>query len=326
MAIQRIWYSARRYSSSVSMNGDIGFVGMGNMGSRMARNLIRYHKEHNSTRRVLVYDKFPNGDVMKGLEAEGGVLCPSLESDLIPSCSVFISMLPSSPHVFDLYTKSILPVLSSLGRTRSLLIDSSTIDPKVSLQIHRAAAEHDQLMLDAPVSGGITGAENGTLTFMVGGPVDHTTFEGSLRDVFSPMGKAVLCGGPSIGQSVKVCNNLILGAQMLGVAEGYSLAERLGVDLAKFNEIVNSSTGKCWATEKYNPVPGLMQGVPADRGYKGGFMTDLMVKDLGLAIEAAGGSPLPVTEFSRSEYTKIQADGNGSLDFGYAYQMYRQKK
>lgn len=314
----------KRYlSNSIVNGGNVAFIGLGNMGSRMAKNLIRNYAKQQSGRKVYVYDKYPNKEVLKVLESEGGIVCDSVEAGLVPNCTTFFSMLPSSPHVLELYTKSILPGLASLKRTGTLLIDSSTIDPKVSLEVHRAAQLSNQIMLDAPVSGGITGAENGTLTFMVGSSMAEPDFDLRFREFFLPMGKAVYCGGPSIGQSVKVCNNLILGAQMLGVAQGYALAERLGVDLHKFDQIVNTSTGKCWATEKYNPVPGLMKGVPSERGYKGGFMTDLMIKDLGLAIEAAGGDAVPVAEFARQEYAKISKAGDGALDFGYAFQMYR---
>jgi 3-hydroxyisobutyrate dehydrogenase len=179
-------------------------------------------------------------------------------------------------------------------------------------------------MIDAPVSGGIKGAQNGSLTFMIGTDLSQDEFDTSVKALFTPMGKPVYCGGPGVGQSVKVCNNLILASQMLGVAEGFRLAESLGVNLHKFNEIVNTSTGKCWTTEKYNPVPGLMEDVPASRGYREGFMTDLMIKDLGLAIDAAKSvdCPIPVTEFARTEYKKISDAGNGNLDFGFAFNMY----
>lgn len=311
------------YRATPTVPGNIAFIGLGNMGSRMAKNLIRYHGREQTGRKVYVYDKYPSKDILKALESEGGVICGSVEEEIVPNCSTFMSMLPSSPHVLDLYTKSILPALVSLGRKSSVLIDSSTIDPKVSLELHHASCSAHQIMVDAPVSGGITGAENGTLTFMVGTSSTESEFNDQYRDFFLPMGKPIYCGGPSIGQSVKVCNNLILAAQMLGVAQGYALAESLGVDLHKFNQIVNSSTGKSWTTDKYNPVPGLMDHVPSSREYKGGFMTDLMVKDLGLAMEAANGKNVPVAQFSKEEYARISKEGNGTLDFGYAYQMYR---
>jgi 3-hydroxyisobutyrate dehydrogenase len=234
-------------------------------------------------------------------------------------------MVPSSAHVTEVYKTSILPGLRSCGKKSALLIDCSTIDPNVSREVSSSALADGHIMLDAPVSGGIKGAENGTLTFMVGTSLAEEDFNSDVLPFFKPMGNAVYCGGPGVGQSVKVCNNLILGIQMMGVAEGYRLAEKLGVNLSKFNEIVNSSTGRCWTTEKYNPVPGLMPDVPASREYKGGFMTDLMIKDLGLAISASQPTqcPLPMTQFVRSEYQKVSDSGKGNLDFGYCFQMYK---
>jgi 3-hydroxyisobutyrate dehydrogenase len=259
---------------------------------------------------------------VKALTDAGAVFARSLEGELIPQCSTFISMVPSSSHVMELYKSSIIPTLK--GRS-SLFIDCSTIDPTTARAVSQFAESEGHLMVDAPVSGGIKGAENGTLTFMVGSSLSESDFNIAVKPNFKPMGNPIYCGGPGVGQSVKVCNNLILGAQMLGVAEGYRLAQHLGVDLKKFNQIVNSSTGHCWTTEKYNPVPGLMEGVPASRNYQGGFMTDLMIKDLGLAIDSAADCPLPVTEFARSEYRKISGAGKGSLDFGYCFKMYDDK-
>ncbi len=315
--------SSAIYLSKPTLRGNIGFIGLGNMGSRMAKNLIRYHQKRQSGQKVYVYDKYPNNDILNKLRSEGGIICESIEDDLVPHCETFMSMLPSSPHVLALYTTSILPALSRLNRSGALLIDSSTIDPRVSLKLHEVAKSSHQIMVDAPVSGGITGADLGTLTFMVGTGLSESDFQGQYRDFFTPMGNPIYCGGPSKGQSVKVCNNLILSAQMLGVAQGYALAEKLGVDIHKFDQIVNSSTGKCWVTEKYSPVPGLMENVPSARGYINGFMTDLMVKDLCLAIDAGEGTSVPVAEFCRQEYSKISLDGNGSLDFGYVFQKYR---
>ena len=309
----------------VSIKGNIGFIGTGNMGSRMALNLVKFHKANKTGQEVFVFDKYPNPVVADDLKKHGAIVSTSLEKDLIPNCDVFISMVPSSSHVMDLYKASILPGLSKKSSNSSLLVDCSTIDPNISREVHFLAASSGHFMIDAPVSGGIKGAQNGTLTFMIGSDMSQDDFNSKIRQLFLPMGKPIFCGGPGVGQSVKVSNNLILASQMLGVAEGFRLAESLGVDLAKFNEIVNSSTGKCWTTEKYNPVPGLMEDVPASRGYKGGFMTDLMIKDLGLAIDAAKAveCPIPVTEFARTEYKKISENGNGQLDFGFAFNMYK---
>jgi len=295
------------------------------MGSHMALNLLKHHKAHNTGQKVFVFDKYPNEKTFTNLKQAGAIVASSVKTEMIDECDIFVTMVPSSAHVMDVYKTSILPGLRSSGKKSALLIDCSTIDPNVSREVASFASADGHTMLDAPVSGGIKGAENGTLTFMVGSSLSEDDFNSKIRSFFTPMGNAVYCGGPGVGQSVKVCNNLILGIQMMGVAEGYRLAENLGVNLHKFNEIVNSSTGRCWTTEKYNPVPGLMADVPASREYKGGFMTDLMIKDLGLAISASQPTqcPLPMTQFVRSEYQKVSDSGKGNLDFGYCFQMYK---
>jgi 3-hydroxyisobutyrate dehydrogenase len=295
------------------------------MGSHMAMNLLKHHKTHNTGQKVFVFDKYPNERIFSTLKQAGAVVASTIEGHMVPECDVFVTMVPSSAHVTEVYKTSILPGLRSSGKKSALLIDCSTIDPNVSREVSSSALADGHIMLDAPVSGGIKGAESGSLTFMVGTSLAEEYFNSDIRPFFKPMGNAVYCGGPGVGQSVKVCNNLILGIQMMGVAEGYRLAEQLGVNLNKFNEIVNSSTGRCWTTEKYNPVPGLMPDVPASREYKGGFMTDLMIKDLGLAISASQPTqcPLPMTQFVRSEYQKVSDSGRGNLDFGYCFQMYK---
>jgi 3-hydroxyisobutyrate dehydrogenase len=306
-----------------SFDGNIGFIGVGNMGSHMAMNLLKSHKSNKTGQKVFVFDKYPNEKIMTSLKQAGAIVSKGIEIDMVADCDVFVTMVPSSAHVTEVYKTSILPGLRSHAKKGALLIDCSTIDPNVSREVSALAAADDHIMIDAPVSGGIKGADNGTLTFMVGASLSENDFNSTVRPFFSPMGNALYCGGPGVGQSVKVCNNLILGIQMMGVAEGYRLAENLGVDLNKFNQIVNSSTGRCWTTEKYNPVPGLMSDVPASREYKGGFMTDLMIKDLGLALSASEPSdcPLPMTTFVKSEYQKISDSGKGALDFGCCYQM-----
>ena len=311
---------------SSSLTGkNIGFIGIGNMGRHMAMNLLKHHKANGTGQKVFVFDKYPNENILSPLRDAGAFVSDSIESPMMSECDIFVTMVPSSAHVTEVYKTSILPGLRRKGKKSAVLIDCSTIDPNVSRDVAAAASAEGHLMIDAPVSGGIKGAENGTLTFMVGTSLREQEFNEQLRPFFTPMGNAVYCGGPGVGQSVKVCNNLILGIQMMGVAEGYRLAEKLGVDLHKFNQIVNSSTGRCWTTEKYNPVPGLMPDVPASRDYKGGFMTDLMIKDLGLAISASlpSNCPLPMTNFVRSEYQKVSDNGNGNLDFGYCFKMYK---
>ena len=308
-------FSAR----SIISGANIGFVGIGNMGARMAMNLLRKRTQGG---KLFIFDKFTNTPSFKELVDMGATPAASA-SQIGEECSVVISMLPASVHVHELYMANILPAL----RKQSLLIDCSTIDPGTTRSLHAAAAQSGHIMIDAPVSGGIKGAQDGTLTFMIGTSLPESQFESDVKDLFAPMGRPIFCGGPGVGQSVKICNNLILGAQMLGVAEGYALADRLGVDLKKFNEIVNSSTGQCWTSSKYNPVPGLLENVPASRDYNGGFMTDLMMKDLGLAVDAAKGCgySVPVTEFSRTQYKRASDMGFGSLDFGCVFKMFKQR-
>lgn len=300
--------------------GTVGFIGIGNMGSRMAMNLLR---SRNKDEKLYIYDKYSNTDPFKSLVNRGAIPATSA-AGLAQVCDVILTMVPASSHVRELYFENILPALSK----QSLLIDCSTIDPTTSRSVHEASSQLGHTMIDAPVSGGIKGAEAGTLTFMIGTALSESDFNDNVKDLFQPMGRPIYCGGPGGGQSVKICNNLILGTQMLGVAEGYGLAEKLGVDLKKFNEIVNNSTGQCWSSSKYNPVPGLMDGVPASREYKGGFMTDLMIKDLGLAVDAAksAGHALPVTSFAHSQYKSASDSGFGPLDFGSIFKWLKQKK
>jgi 3-hydroxyisobutyrate dehydrogenase len=298
----------------------IGFIGIGNMGSRMALNLLNARDPKSE---FFIFDKFTNTDSFREMVNAGAIPAASA-SDVARNCDLIFTMVPASAHVRDLYFNNLLPSLTR----HSLLIDCSTIDPGATQEVHRASTSNGHIMIDAPVSGGIKGAADGTLTFMIGTSLSEPDFNSNVKEVFSPMGKAIYCGGPGMGQSTKICNNLILGAQMLGVAEGYGLAEKLGVNMTKFNEIVNSSTGQCWTSSKYNPVPGLMENVPASRDYKGGFMTDLMVKDLGLAMDAArsNGYALPVTEFSQSLYKRSSESGFGSLDFGSIFKWLKQQK
>ena len=312
------WLIRKRWFSSVSASlNNIGFIGIGNMGGRMAMNLLCNLREG---QRLYICDMNQKTEPFKQLVARGAIPASAPES-LSNDCDVFITMVPGPSHVRDLYFRSIIPSL----KRPSILIDCSTIDPGTSRDVHDAASQNGHIAIDAPVSGGIKGAEAGTLTFMVGTSLDKSIFEKDIKPIFLPMGKPVYCGDAGVGQAVKICNNLILGAQMLGVSEGYLLADKLGVDLKTFNEIVNSSTGQCWTSSKYNPVPGLMEGVPASREYKGGFMTDLMIKDLGLAINAAKeqGIALPVTAFSQGQYKNSSQGGFGGLDFGSIFKWYK---
>lgn len=291
------------------------------MGSRMALNILKSQQAENKKHKLYVYDKFPGSEGYTQLVNSGAFPVTSVSPETLSDCDVFISMVPSSSHVEELYRSGLLPLLAKRDRP-AFLIECSTIDPAVSRRLSAEVTALGHVMVDAPVSGGIKGAEAGTLTFMVGSSLTESEFANSLiHTVLQSMGTPIFCGAPGQGLAIKICNNLILGAQMLGVAEGYRLANSLGVDLSLFNKIVNKSTGQCWSSEKYNPVPGLMDNVPAAREYTNGFMTDLMIKDLALA-QSASTVPLPVADFAVSEYKKVSASGKGHLDFGVCYKMY----
>ncbi|CAK0853659.1 unnamed protein product [Prorocentrum cordatum] len=184
-------------------------------------------------------------------------------------------MLPSNPHVLAVYLGE--RGLLAGAAPGALLVDCSTCEPSVSKEVAAAAAEKGLTYMDAPVSGGTPGAEAATLTFMVGGPEEQFR-EAEL--LLSHMGRKVVhCGGVGMGQAAKLCNNLVLGISMAAVCEGHALADRLGLDQKKLADILNTSSGRCWSSDTYNPCPGVMEGVPSSRGYTGGFACDLMIKE-----------------------------------------------
>ncbi len=239
----------------------VGFIGLGQMGRFMASNLLK--KGHTLT----VYDVAPAA-VSAFLSAHPGVRAAASASTVASAAGVsaLVTMLPSSPHVQSAYD-TILPA----ARPGTLLVDSSTINPSVSSALAAAATARGLHFMDAPVSGGVGGAEAGTLTFMCGGTPQ--AFQAA-QPLLAAMGKNLVhVGQAGTGCAAKLCNNLILGASMLAVAEAMALGERLGVDPAKLAGIVNTSTGKCWSSEVYNPVPGICPTAPASREYAGGFAT-----------------------------------------------------
>jgi 3-hydroxyisobutyrate dehydrogenase len=252
----------------------IAFIGLGNMGAPMARNLLK------AGHSLVVFDV-----VQKNIDAltAAGALGASTAAQAAAQGDLIITMLPSSPHVKAVYLGKD-GVLTGVRRGISL-IDSSTIDPHTAREVAGIAADSGNPMADAPVSGGTGGAEAGTLTFMVGAPPE--LFE-RIKPVLTHMGKNVVhCGAAGTGQVAKICNNMLLGISMIGVAEAMNLGTALGIDPKVLAGIINTSSGRCWSSDTYNPYPGVMENVPAARGYTGGFGTDLMLKDLGLATDAA---------------------------------------
>lgn len=293
----------------------IGFIGLGHMGNPMCRNLLK----HGHT--LKVYDMMP--DLVRKV-VELGARAATSVADAGKEVDVVITMLPSSPHVRNVYGSRNGLVESVAPGT--LLIDSSTIDPLTAREVEMDARGKNCPMVDAPVSGGVGGAEAATLTFMVGGEVSD--FEAA-KPILQAMGKNIVhCGGPGNGQVAKICNNMMLAIEMIATSEGMTLAAKLGMDPKVFAGIVNTSSGRCWSSDTYNPYPGVLENVPASRGYAGGFGADLMLKDLTLVTDAAKSARHPVMlgALAQQIYQKHSVDGNGAKDFSSVILQYMQAK
>jgi 3-hydroxyisobutyrate dehydrogenase len=203
------------------------------------------------------------------------------------------------------------------------VVDCSTIDPQTARDLHAAAAKQGVDFADAPVSGGTGGAQAGTLTFMVG--ASQALFA-ALQPVLAQMGKNIVhCGEVGTGQVAKICNNMLLGISMIGVAEAMALGSALGIDTQVLAGVINSSTGRCWSSEAYNPWPGIVATAPASRGYSGGFGAQLMLKDLGLATEAAkqANQPVVMGALAQQLYQAMSLRGDGGLDFSAIVKGYQ---
>ncbi|MEJ6657032.1 MAG: 3-hydroxyisobutyrate dehydrogenase [Pseudomonas sp.] len=290
----------------------IGFLGLGNMGGPMAHNLIK------AGHQLTVFD-LSQAAVANLVEA-GASAAPSIAELAKSDIELIITMLPAAQHVKAVYLgeDGLLANLAPAVR----LIDSSTIDPMSAREVANAATKNGHRMIDAPVSGGTGGATAGTLTFMVGG--DQGDFDVALP-ILQAMGKNIVYCGPSgNGQVAKVANNMLLGISMIGAAEAMNLGVSLGMDPKVLAGIINTSSGRCWSSDTYNPYPGVLENAPASRGYTGGFGTDLMLKDLGLATEAAKQARQPVVlgALAQQLYQTFSAQGNGGLDFSAIIKMY----
>ena len=289
----------------------IGFIGLGHMGNPMVRNLLK----HKHT--VKVYDVVP--DLVRKMVEQGGKAAESI-ADVAKDVDVVITMLPSSPHVRSVYMGASGLIASAAPGT--LLIDSSTIDPLTAREVEMDTRGKNCPMVDAPVSGGVGGAEAGTLTFMVGG--ESADYEAA-KPILQCMGKNIVhCGGPGNGQVAKICNNMMLAIEMIATSEGMTLAAKLGMDPKVFASIVNTSSGRCWSSDTYNPYPGVLENVPSARGYAGGFGSDLMLKDLTLVTDAAKVAKHPVMlgALAQQIYQKHSVDGNGAKDFSSVILQY----
>jgi 3-hydroxyisobutyrate dehydrogenase len=288
----------------------IGFVGLGNMGGPMARNLAA------AGHQVKVFDLVP--ELAAGV---AGAQPQSSAAACAQDVDVFVSMLPAGRHVEALYLGADGVIAGAAPGT--LLIDCSTIDPATARRVADAARQRSLDMLDAPVSGGTAGADAGTLTFIVGGPAEALS---RARPLLEAMGRTVFHAGDNgAGQIAKICNNMLLAVLMAGTAEALALGVNNGLDPATLSEIMKQSSGGNWTLNVYNPYPGVMDGVPASRGYQGGFLVDLMNKDLGLAMETAeaSGSSIPMGALAKNLYRMHQrVNDSGRLDFSSIQRLY----
>ncbi|MEM5315302.1 3-hydroxyisobutyrate dehydrogenase [Paraburkholderia sp. JHI869] len=293
----------------------IGFVGLGHMGAPMALNLLK------AGHTVAVFDL--STSAMQALAEAGAQKAVSAKA-AASGAECVITMLPAAAHVHSVLTAED-GVLAGIAKGVTI-IDSSTIDPASVKAFAKLAAAQGNAFVDAPVSGGTGGAAAGTLTFMVGGSA--ADYE-SVKPVLSGMGKNIVhCGETGTGQVAKICNNLVLGVTMAGVAEAMALGEALGIDPKVLGGIMNTSTGRCWSSDTYNPYPGVIETAPSSRGYTGGFGTDLMLKDMGLATDAAKSvhQPAYMGALAQQLYQAMSSHGDGKLDFSAIIKLYRTEK
>lgn len=290
----------------------IGFIGVGNMGGPMAKNLV------DAGHSVKAFDL--SGQALSRAVANGATQAGSL-ADAARNVEVVVTMLPAGEHVRSAYLGEDGILASASAGT--LFIDSSTIDVDSARAVAEAAEAAGFAMIDAPVSGGVGGAEAGSLTFMCGGPEAAFARAKPLLDI---MGKTIVLAGPAgNGQAAKICNNMILGASMIAVCEAFVLAEKLGLDHQKLFDISSTASAQCWAMTTYCPVPGPVPTSPANRNYQAGFTASMMLKDLRLAQAAAGsaGAATPMGAAAASLYALFENGGQGATDFSGIINMIR---
>ncbi|MFC3323811.1 3-hydroxyisobutyrate dehydrogenase [Mesorhizobium cantuariense] len=279
----------------------IAFIGLGNMGNPMAANLVKAgHQVHG-------FDLMPENLTVA---REHGVTVMANALAAVKDADVVITMLPAGKHVLSVYED-----IAPKAKKGALFIDSSTIDVESARKAHAISAKHGLLSIDAPVSGGTGGAAAGTLTFMAGGSGDAFA---AAEPTLKPMaGRIVHCGGDGAGQAAKICNNMILGISMIGVAEAFVLAEKLGLSHQALFDVASTSSGQCWSLTTYCPVPGPVPTSPANRDYNPGFAAALMLKDLRLSQEAAqsAGAVTPLGAEAAQLYALFNAQGHGGTDF-----------
>lgn len=289
----------------------VAVIGLGNMGGPMAANLVAggFH--------VSGFDLMPS---LREEAAKTGIESAKSAAEAVQNADVIITMLPAGKHVLSVWTEIIDTCMAE-----ALFIDCSTIDIESSLKAHAFAASHGRLSLDAPVSGGTVGAKSATLTFMVGGTLE--AFRKG-EAVLQKMGKRIVhCGEAGAGQAAKICNNMILGISMLGVAEAFVLGERLGLSPQALFDVASTSSGSCWALNVNCPAAGPVPNSPANNDFRPGFMTELMLKDMRLSQEAAltHGVATPLGAEATQLYGLHAAQGHQKEDFSSIINLLRGK-
>ncbi|REJ06982.1 3-hydroxyisobutyrate dehydrogenase [Microbacterium bovistercoris] len=280
----------------------IAFLGLGHMGLPMAVNLVKAGHD------VIGYDPVP---AAVDAASAAGVPIASFGIDAVAGAEVVITMFPAGKHVIAAYEDGLL----AAADPGTLFIESSTIAVDEARTAHALAIEAGHRNIDAPVSGGVVGAENGTLAFMVGGSDDDFAAALPLLEV---MGKRIVhCGGPGLGQAAKVCNNMILAVSQIAVAEAFVLGERLGLEHQALFDVVSQASGQCWSITTNCPVPGPVPTSPANRDYQPGFAGALMAKDLGLALQAIEQTTTDAQmgRLAQRIYAEFAAGEGGHRDF-----------
>ncbi len=280
---------------------NIAFIGLGNMGGPMAANLVK------AGHKVAGFDLV---DASREAAKAAGASIAATAVDAVKGADVVVTMLPAGKHVLSVWTE----ILPSVAKG-ALLIDCSTIDVESAVAAHGLAAKAGVASVDAPVSGGVGGAQGATLTFMCGG--DDKGFAAA-KPILEKMGKKIVhCGKAGAGQAAKICNNMILGISMIGVCEAFTLAEKLGLSHQALFDVSSTSSGQCWSLTTYCPVPGPVPTSPANNDYKPGFAAALMLKDLKLsqAASKAAGAATPLGAHAEEIYAAFEKAGHGGVDF-----------
>lgn len=291
----------------------IGFIGLGNMGLPMALNLVR------AGHRVSGYDIVRTAQ--DAAQIAGIKTVPTI-AEAVRGADVLVTMLPTGAEVRVVYLGKV-GVIAGAGGDRPLLIDSSTIDVATAQEVNAAAAAGGLEMIDAPVSGGMTGAKAGTLTFVVGGTGSAVDLA---RPILEAMGKSIVHIGPAgHGQAAKQCNNMVAATSLIAVCEAFALAERIGLDTRALFEMMSKSSARCAVLVEDCPIPGIVPEAPSNRGFAPGFRASLMLKDLRLAQQTAGraGAATPLGALAAELYALYCAAGNGGMDESGIYTMIR---